>query len=162
MKRYLSYFLKGFLAPFKFIKNHVLTFKHWYSFIFWFALDGFFVYLSYTGTMKDPSQWYTVLVWGIAVGLHIGLICKLFKEWCLKHNGYKEYLIIDRDLQKAVDLIDEFDSEERLFENGVLQISTQIYNPKRYRCTITSEAFEELRSEDQTLTETDNTQQGDN
>ena len=152
MKKCLSYFLNGFLGTFKWIGKVILSYDHWYCFVFWFLVDIFFIYDSYDLTMKDPSNWYLILLWGFNAGLHIWMCLYLFRKWKLKRNGFKEYVIIDRGLQNVIDTLDSYDSSNRLFENGTLKLDGLIYNPKKYKCHISSEA----------LTETNNSQQETN
>lgn len=152
MKKYLSIFLNSFLSTFNFIGKIIFGYDRWYCFVFWFIVDIFFIYDSYTLTMKDPSDCYIILIWGVNLGLHIWLGLSLFSKWRLKRKGFKEYVIIDRGLQNVVDTLDQYDSSNRLFENGTLKIDGRIYDPKKYKCHISTEE----------LTETINSQQETN
>lgn len=110
--------------------------EHWYSFVFWFTIDAlflFFTYIDHVILAQGTSVWAVTIVWGFNLGMHSTFAITEFSEWRLKRKGIKKYYIIDKEAQKAVDLIDSYDSFERCFEKGKFSLYLGIWNPYKYK-----------------------------
>lgn len=110
--------------------------EHWYSFVFWFTIDALFLFFAYIDSVILTNgflAWGVTLVWGFNIGMHFTFAIIEFSEWRLKRKGIKKYYIIDKEAQKAVDLIDSYDSFERCFEKCKFDLYLGIWRHDRYK-----------------------------
>jgi len=170
----LQSFWKGFKAPFKFLLEHILTFQHWYSFIFWYALDIGFIVASFWGIANEPAKAIHhaigLMVWSINTGLHIWFSYELWKKDFFKKRGVKEYRIFNRKAQEIVDAIDlrdmSFDSDKFGWFFAFWDKKTFTYQIKSKRHDTGEEAnimdYEEPEENKEVSTEQQTSNQGDN
>lgn len=170
----LQSFWKGFKIPFKFLLEHILTFQHWYSFIFWYGLDITFIVASFWGIANQPDKAVGhalgLMVWSINTGLHIWFSQELWRKHFFKKRGIKEYRIFNQKAQSIVDAIDQrdlnFDSDKYGWFFAFWDKKTFTYQIKSKRIDTGEEAnimdYETPEENKEVSTEQQTSNQGDN
>lgn len=173
-KTILQAFWKGFKIPFKFLLEHILTFQHWYSFIFWYGLDITFIVASFLGIAHQPDKAIDhalgLMIWSLNTGLHLWFSYDLWKKNFFKKRGIKEYRIFNPKAQSVVDAIDQrdlnFDSDKYGWFFGFWDKKTYTYQIKSKNLKTGEEEvfmdYEAPEENKEVSTEQQTSNQGDN